>query len=500
MKNISFTIAILVAVSQIFVLGCQTFRVPRWHKLSKKNALLIRGQAPCDDPFSNVPSLTPPATHAAFEPLAPVQPSTSNSDSATEATERDRIKAIATAPRFGLPVYLQPFNPWDGPFADHNRKKNLEHDFIQQAGYEPVAVRTYSEEPVFDWEKEEPKKGFDWTLLDPSKSFSKARDLIGLGPDQNKANESMKKGRDILSANPDLKDQKKNLEAAKHFAEAGKRYPDSLLEEDSLHLAGECYFFADDYYHAYLMYQKLMIKYPHSKYVDNGIRRLFRIAQYWELAAEKGGGATINVTDKSLPRYDTFGFAKKAYETIFTYDPNGPISDDALMALATAYMKKGRYQGDDNYNQAAYYYQQLREEHPLSKHIAKAYEYELYARTQAYLGAEHPGRTLEEARKLAGITMRQFGNELDSEAKAGIMEIREEILAKEAERLWEVGQFYDIKKRHYGSAKLYYERLIIEYPQTQYAEKARKRMKQIENLPDVPSMFSFPLFSFKGAR
>ena len=96
--------------------------------------------------------------------------------------------------------------------------------------------------------------------------------------------------------------------------------------------------------------------------------------------------------------------------------------------------------------------------------------------------------------------MRQFGNELDSEAKAGIMEIREEILAKEAERLWEVGQFYDIKKRHYGSAKLYYERLIIEYPQTQYAEKARKRMKQIENLPDVPSMFSFPLFSFKGAR
>jgi outer membrane protein assembly factor BamD (BamD/ComL family) len=296
-------------------------------------------------------------------------------------------------------------------------------------------------------------------------------------------------------ANPDLSDSKKNLEAAKHFAEAAKRFPNSLIEEDALHLAGECYYFADDYPNASTAYQQLVIKYHHSKHVDNATRRLFKIGQYWEAESERSF-STFNFSNKSLPRYDTFGFAKKAYETIYINDPLGPVSDDALMALATAYYKRGRYQGDDNFNQAAYYYKQLREEYPLSPHIAKAYENELYARTQAYLGSEHPERTLEEARKLAEVTLRQFGNELDSTDRAGIVEIKEAILDKKAERLWTIGQFWD-KKRYYGSARLHYERLIDEYPTSEYADRAQKRLIQIEKLPDTPPIIGFPINPFR---
>jgi outer membrane protein assembly factor BamD (BamD/ComL family) len=369
----------------------------------------------------------------------------------------------------------------------------------QVGGYEPVSVKEYSPDPEFDWELEESKKGFDWSVLDPAKSVSRMRDWLGLGPDENKANESMKKGREILLSNPDLQDKKKNLEAAKHFTEAAKKFPDSVLEEDALHLAAECYFFSDDYSHAFTAYQKLVVKYHHSKHMDNAVRRLFKIGRYWELEAEKGG-SSFNVSDQSLPTYDTFGFAKKAYETIFTYDPLGPVSDDALMALATAYLKRGRYQGDDNYNMAALYYQRLREEHPSSKHIAKAHENELFARTQAYMGAEHPNRTLEEARKLAEITLWQFGGELDSEDKANLLEIKESILTKEAEREWSMGQYYDLKKRYYGSARIHYQKLIAEYPQTEYAERARTRLAQIEGLRDTPPIFGLPVNPFKAAE
>jgi tetratricopeptide (TPR) repeat protein len=322
---------------------------------------------------------------------------------------------------------------------------------------------------------------------------------MGLGPDENKANESMKKGKDILLANPDLKDKRKNLEAAKFFTEAAKKYPDSVLEEDALHLAAECYFFADDYSSAFSAYQKLIVKYQHSKHVDSAVNRVFGIALYWESESEKSR-SNFNFSDKSLPQYDTFGFAKKGYETIFTYDPLGPRADDALMALATAYLKRGRYQSDDNYNQAAFYYQRLREEHPSSKHIAKAYENELYARTRAYMGAEHPGRTLDEAGKLAELTLWQFRNELDSGDKAAVLELKEGVLAAQAERLWSQGQFFDTKKREYGSAKVYYNRLIAEYPQTEFAEKARNRLAQIEGFPDKPSIFGLPINPFKTAE
>jgi len=493
MKNIVFIIAALFVV----LFGCQSTNSTRWLTPPKGTKPRILGQVPSDDPFLNAPVFAPATPTSTLDPFAPVQQSAVDSNLATEEAEKQRLKMLATTTQENTPDYLKPFNPWNGPFANRTRKQNLEQDIVRQVGYDQVSAKVYSNEPMFDWEKEEPQKGFDWSMLDPSNSFSKMRDWMGLGPDESKANESMKKGREILLSNPDLKDQKKCLEAAKHFGEAAKKYPDSVLEEDALHLAGECYFFADDYSNACSMYQKLLIKYQHSKHVDNDVRRLFKIAQYWERESEKGV-SNFNVTNKSLPRYDTFGFAKKAYETIFINDPNGPVSDDALMALATAYLKRGRYQGDDNYNQAAYYYQRLREDYPLSRHIAKAYENELFARTQAYMGAEHPNRTLDEARKLAEITLQQFSGELDHEEKAGVMELKEDILAKEAERLWCNGQYWDMKKRYYGSARMYYGRLINDYPQTAYAEKARKRMAQIEGLPDVPMLFGFPVNPFKA--
>ena len=494
MRNIVFT----VALSLLFALGCQTTNNSRWLTPPKGQGKVF-GQAPSDDPFAfPVISHTQPVSHPAFEPFAPVQQHAMIADLAAEEAERERLRLLATTPREGAPAHLQPFNAWNGPFATRVRQRNLEQEFILQTGgsFEHVNGKQFIiDEPLFDWELEEERKGFDWSLLDPSNFYTRVRDGLGMGPDEGKANEAMRKGRDVLMTNPDLSDRKKNLEAAKHFTEAARRFPNSVLEEDALHLAGECFYFGDDYPSAFRAYQQLMIKYRHSKHVDNAARRLFRIGQFWEREAERSF-SSFNFSNRSLPRYDTFGFAKKAYTTIFMNDPLGPISDDALMALATAYYKRGRYQGDDNFNRAAMFYKQLREEYPLSPHIARAYENELFARTQAYLGADHPSRTLEEAKKLAEIAMRQFGNELGSESRVALLEIQEVILDKKAERLWTMGRFYD-GKRYYGAARIQYGELIAEHPQSEFAERARRRLASIEGLPDTPPIFGFPINPFK---
>ena len=96
--------------------------------------------------------------------------------------------------------------------------------------------------------------------------------------------------------------------------------------------------------------------------------------------------------------------------------------------------------------------------------------------------------------------MRQFGGELDHEDKVNMLELRESILTKEAERLWRQGQFWDTRKRHYGSARVYYEKLIDEYPQTEFAERARKRLQLIEGLPDVPPILGRPINPFKAGE
>ena len=230
MKNTAFIAVVLLLVA----IGCQTTHNCRWLTSSKGSGSQFLGQAPSDDPFRHVLRQVPQApSHPVFDPFAPVQQHAMLPDLAAEETERERIRTLATTPREGAPSYLQPLNPWNGPFATRTRQRTLEQDIIRQVsgGYEPVAGKQYViDEPIFDWEKEEEKKGFDWSVLDPTNFFTRVRDWLGMGPDEGKANTSMRKGREILLANPDLRDRRKNLEAAKHFMEAAKRYPNSLIE------------------------------------------------------------------------------------------------------------------------------------------------------------------------------------------------------------------------------------------------------------------------------
>ena len=406
-----------------------------------------------------------------------------------DAQERARQAELAAAKNDGRPGYLRPLPHPAGPLADRERKKNIEQDIIVQAGFNPVSKPHYDVGPLHDWE-EDGKKAFDWGLLDPASFFTKVRDWIGMGPDERKANAAMKKGHEIL--NPyrergELKDRKIWAAAAKEFWAAAKRWPDSVLEEDALHLAGECYYFAEDYPNALKCYQKLMIKYQHSKYFDADVRRVFSIAKYWELEARRGV-APVNLTEKSRPALDPFGYSKKAYETIFLNDPNGPMADEAVMSLAQAYLLRGRYQGDENFGQAAFYFNHLYENYPLSRHIAKAHELGTYAKSNSYMGPDYDPRPLAEANKLADVTLRQFRAEL-GEDDHDILAIKEGVVIRQAEMEWVYGQHYD-KKKYYDAARLYYEKLVDKYPQTEYAEKARVRLGQIEGLPPQPSNFA----------
>ncbi|GHT26572.1 hypothetical protein FACS18942_04290 [Planctomycetales bacterium] len=402
--------------------------------------------------------------------------------------EQEKTRAEALAAASQTKPYLQPLPKWNGPFDDPDSKQTTEQDIIRQAGHVEINPKQFDNSPVFDWEKEN-EKGFDWSVLDPVNFFTKVRDWMGMGPNEKKANAAMSKGRELLLQTPNLKDEKKVLEAAKQFKEAARRAPDSVIEEDALHLAAECYFFSDKYANALTMYQKLVIKYQHSKYVDNAVHRLFKIGRYWE-EEDRRGVYSVNFTDETRPAFDTFGYSKKAYETIFINDPNGPVSDDAVMALASAFLAKGRYQGDMCFEKAAYYYQYLRENYPLSKHIAKAHEYELLARSRAYLGADYNSKTLDEAGKLADVTLRQFNADLENEDKKEVLALKEGLIVKQAEREWTLGQYYD-KKKYYRSARLYYEKLLDKYPQTEFAEKARKRLDEIKDKPPEPDQFGF---------
>ena len=381
--------------------------------------------------------------------------------------------------------WLDPLPHPLGPFAyretSPTRGLGGDIDEYQPIPFDPITKKPYDLADLYDWEKET-DKNFDWSKFDPATFFTNIRDWMGMGPDERKAAEAMQSGYAIMRKNQDFKNTEQNIQAAKFFEKAAKRWPDSVLEEDALFLAAECYYFSDRYSGAVKNYEKLVKKYRNTKYMDTSTMRLFRVARFWEKRTDEGV-SFVNFRDRTRPVFDTFGYMRRAYEAIYTSDPTGPFGDKALMALAGAYMNRGINQGDSQFVEAASLYAALPDINARSEYIVQARKLELLARSKAYVGAEYDAKALEEATKLADQTLRQYGNELGSE-KNNVLDIKESLTLQKADRLYEAGVFYE-KKRAYSSARYNYERLLREYPTSPHYTDVEKRYARIQNLEDM---------------
>jgi len=321
----------------------------------------------------------------------------------------------------------------------------------------------------------EPKQdsGYELSNFSPDNLGKTIKRMTGFGPNENAA-------RKLLSEGETLFHQKKYTEAVGRLKSAAGRWPDSPLEEDAMFLQAESYFFSDRYPEAQDAYDRLLEKYENSRYLDTVCKRLFAVGQYWEGLdkSKHKWPVTPNLSDKTRPRFDTFGNAIKAYESIRMHDPIGPLADDSVMAAANAYFRKGRYED------AAYHYDMLRREYPQSEHQPQAHVLGIQAKLRVYQGRLYDGTPLAEADEIAEQALRQFRRELGPEQQR-VARARNGITEEKASRDLAVAEYYD-KKKLYGAARHYYQAILKDYPRTRVAQRAAARLGQIRGEPDEP--------------
>lgn len=342
---------------------------------------------------------------------------------------------------------------------------------IPASATEPIAASRPG--PAATANSEEEDDGFELADLAPENVWKNIRQATGFGPDEGVARQLFEQGKALYG-------QKKYSPAAGKFSAAAGRWPDSVLEEDALFMLGQCYFFADRYPQAQDAYNNLLKKYDNSRHLDTVAKQLFAIGQYWERMDEKDQHwpITPNLTEKEQPWFDTFGNAIKCYETIRMKDPTGPLADDAIMAMGSAYFREGRYE------EAAYHYDTLINEFSNSEHQAQAHTLAVQSKLRVYQGSRYDGTPLDQADKLANQALTQFPGELGQQRQR-VLETREQITEQKARREWDRAQYYD-KNRHYGAARIHYRALIEEHPLSQAARGARLRLEEIRDLPDSP--------------
>ena len=308
-----------------------------------------------------------------------------------------------------------------------------------------------------------------------TESVNEFKSQVGLGPDQQLAEQAFTSGEDLFR-------REQYSEAAKEFKQTIARWPNSQIEQDARFYLGESQFFQDDYKAAVDSYEALLEKHPNSPYIDNIIKRQFEIARYWEQHHnhDPHWPVTPNLFDGTRPLFDTLGTSLKVYENIHLNDPTGPLADDAIMATANSYFLRGRY------NDADYQYSLIRSEYPRSEHQFEAHLLGLQCKLRKYQGPDYDGTPLNEAKKLATQLRSQFTGELSSEERERLTETVATLNRNLAERDWQLAKYYDDTK-YYRSAKFYYAKIIREFPKSPIAEQALARYQELGGKPDKPA-------------
>jgi outer membrane protein assembly factor BamD (BamD/ComL family) len=349
---------------------------------------------------------------------------------------------------------------------------------VEQASYDAASrdaapgvsiqgAQVEEETPSF-WEKTQ--KTFSSANI--KKQYKKA---IGKAPDEAVAKKLYNEGDELFR-------NKQYNEAAEKFEEAGERWPDSLLEEDAMYMAGESLFFADRYHASRNMFDELMKKYTNSRHLDRVTAREFLIGRYWEQIGRQSNGMVVNFTDKTRPWFDTKGQGVKVYEGIRLNDPTGPLADDALMAQATSYFV------DNRFEDAGYHYELMRKDYVQSEHVTQAHLLGLQSYMNAYQGAQYDVTPLVKAETLVDQTIRVYGGRLPAE-RPRLNQAKDLIREQMAEREFDLGEYY--RRLDYNrAARVHYANVIQKFPDTKAAERAQQQIAATENLlPEPPDYF-----------
>lgn len=312
--------------------------------------------------------------------------------------------------------------------------------------------------------------------------------MFGVEPNEAIARQAFADGEKLFQ-------QKEYDDAAKLFKKASKRWPDSALQEDSMFMLGESWFFAERYPKAHDSYLNLMKKYENSRYLDTTVTRQFAIGRFWEESDRAKHKPLIvpNLFDKQKPLFDTRGNALAALESVHLNDPTGPLADDALVCVANAHFLV------ENYEDADFNYNLIRAHYPQSEHQRVAHLLGLRAKMRKYQGPYYDGKPLDQSEELIRQISARFPDEAPDE-QARLRNASRVIHAQHAQRDYETAEYY-ARTKHFGGARYYYNQVIESFPDTHYAELSRKRLEQFKDKPaNPPNRFKWLVQLFRMGR
>ena len=256
-------------------------------------------------------------------------------------------------------------------------------------------------------------------------------------------------------------DIKKYEDAKREFKKLLQGYPKSAEAAESQYHLGLIEEAQDNLYGAYEAYQKVIDKYPFSERIQEIIEREYKIAEAFMTGTKrKALGMALPVENPAIE------ILTKVIENS-TY---GPLASKAQYKLGLVLKGLMRYyEAEEAFNKVISNY-------PDSE-WAKAAKFQIAScRAALSRGPDYDqGATGEAKDKFEEFVKEHPDAVLSRDAQKNIEDLKE----KEAEANYNIARFYE-KQKAYPAAKVYYDDIINNYPDSTWAAKALERLRVME--------------------
>lgn len=250
--------------------------------------------------------------------------------------------------------------------------------------------------------------------------------------------------------------------AISEFQRLLRHFSKAELAPAAQYYIGRVYEDMEEYYHAFLAYQKTIDTYPFTEKVEEIVEREYRLGDLF-LTGQKAkilGVAILPATDKAIEIF------KKVTENA----PYSAYAPKAQFKVGQAYKMVLRF------DEAILEFQHVVDNYPESDLVDDA-KYEIAYCTYKSSLKPHYDQTPTD------VAIRQFeefaeqgaGEELTKEAEEALRTLKE----KKAESLYESAFFYE-RMKQYKSALIYYNEILEGFPDTDVAVRALARVKVVK--------------------
>ena len=259
----------------------------------------------------------------------------------------------------------------------------------------------------------------------------------------------------------DFYKEKKYADAIREFKKLLKAYPKSFEASESQYYLGVIEEEQGDLYEAYQAYQKVVDKYPFSERIKEIIAKEYRIAeQFMAGYKRKAFGVVLPVEDPSIE------ILTKVVENS-TYGEFAPKAQYKLGLVLKGLQRY--YEAEDAFNKVISNYPESEWAEPSRFQVATC-------RAAVSRGPDYDQGAMQDAKQRFEDFVREHPDAvLSQEAEQNIDRLKE----KEAAASYNIAVFYE-KQKAYKAARIYFENVIYNYPNSPWAVKAAERVQLLE--------------------